>query len=507
MDSGEALLYTNHQGQRRNFAYCPKENGHWILSTRNPMQPSIFSHSTTNEEITQPSRSIHEAMGHLGHKALSLLHTATTASHFKGRGSTTIECEACALAKAKQLIIRTSEKTYPVEAPFQQVNIDLFSFLPDKSRYKYVLILAGSWTGFTMAYSLKSKDASSDAILEAFAMIATQFDRKVKSIRLDNETALKTDKFLSKTNKMEIILLSSAPYTLPQNGRAERAGGEVNRRVRAICIQSKFSSLLWGELVKTACFLLNRTPQYHLGNKTPFEVVFRKQPDITHIRPIGSKAYVSNLIPKVTCTLQHLTAYYLLNGPNVPPKLQKLSAEADVGYLIEYDGANKFRIWNPAKDVIIVTRDVTFNENSRYQPIESKQDPLLIRDESILESIDHGSIQESASTRYPHQLADSDEDTLTWDNIYQESFGNDADATHNQNENAELESNHDRPLDDQDTSDSYAYDQAYLTPNSLDNLSRCSEQHSIIHNEIDQNILDDDNSQLCPSPLVLDAQV
>ncbi|KAI0992533.1 hypothetical protein K3495_g15652, partial [Podosphaera aphanis] len=184
MDSGEALLYTNHQGQRRNFAYCPKENGHWILSTRNPIQPSIFSHSTTNEEITQSSRRIHEAMGHLGQKALSLLHTATTGSHFKGRGPTTIECEACALAKAKQLITRTSEKTYPVEAPFQQVNIDLFSFLPDKSRYKYVLILVDSWTGFTMAYSLKSKDASSDAILEALAMIATQFDRKVKSIRL-----------------------------------------------------------------------------------------------------------------------------------------------------------------------------------------------------------------------------------------------------------------------------------------------------------------------------------
>jgi hypothetical protein len=245
-----------------------------------------------------------------------------------------------------------------VEAPFQQVNIDLFSFLPDKSRYKYVLILVDSWTGFTMAYSLKSKDASSDAILEALAMIATQFDRKVKSIRLDNETALKTDRFLSKMNRMGIMLLPSAPYTPPQNGRAERAGGEVNRRARAICIQSKFSPLLWGELVKTACYLLNRTPRYRLGNKTPFEVVFRKQPDISHIRPIGSKAY------------------YLLKGPNAPPKLQKLSARAAVGYLIGYDGANKFRIWNPAKDVIIVTRDVTFNESSRYQPIESKQDPL-----------------------------------------------------------------------------------------------------------------------------------
>ncbi|KAI0991346.1 hypothetical protein K3495_g16841, partial [Podosphaera aphanis] len=202
-----------------------------------------------------------------------------------------------------------------------------------------------------------------------------------------------TETFLSQVRRMGIILLPSAPYTPAQNGRSERAGGEINRRARAICIQSKLSPLLWSELVKTSCYLLNRTPRYRLGNKTPFEVLFNKQPDISHIRPIGCKAY------------------YLLKGPKAPPKLHKLSARAAIGYLIGYEGANKFRIWNPARDTVIITRDVTFDESSMYNPSVSQQDPLLIREDSTLRSIDELSAYGQTSIRYPHQLADPEKST------------------------------------------------------------------------------------------------
>ncbi|KAI0991208.1 hypothetical protein K3495_g16979, partial [Podosphaera aphanis] len=167
------------------------------------------------------------------------------------------------------------------------------------------------------------------------------------SIRLDNETALTSDVFISKINRLGIQLLPSAPHTQAQNGRSERVGGEIIRRARAISIQSKLSSVLWSELIKTASYLLNRTPRYKLGNKTPFEILYKKQPDIGHIRPIGSKAY------------------YLLKGNSAPPKLQNLNARAAIGYLIGYDGANKFRIWNPARNIIVVTRDVVVKTSVR----------------------------------------------------------------------------------------------------------------------------------------------
>ncbi|KAI1004174.1 hypothetical protein K3495_g4033 [Podosphaera aphanis] len=293
---------------------------------------------------------MHEAMGHPGQNSLSVLQIATTGSSFRGRGPSTVECDVCALAKASQIINRDPGKTYPIQAPFEQVNIDLFSFIKDQSNYKYILIVVDSWTGFTLAYSLKQKYDSRNAISEAIAFVSTQFNRKIKTVKLNNETSLKTEEFLSKINRLGIVLSTSAPYTSQQNGRSERVGGEVIRRARAIFIQSKFPTLLWCELVKTARYLLNRTPRYRLGNKTPFEIVFKKQPDASHVRPISFKAY------------------YLLKGPKAPPKLYKLSARASVGYLIGYDGANKFRVWNPILKVVVVTRDVTFDESTTYDP-------------------------------------------------------------------------------------------------------------------------------------------
>ncbi|KAI0994097.1 hypothetical protein K3495_g14086 [Podosphaera aphanis] len=135
-----------------------------------------------------------------------------------------------------------------------------------------------------------------------------------------------------------------------------------------------------------------------LGNKTPFEIVFKKQPDVSHIRPIGSKAYC------------------LLKGSEAPPKLQKLSARAAVGYLIGYEGANKFRIWNPIKNVVIITRDVTFDESSEYDPKISQSDPHLIHDESILKSIDFLALQDPASKQVNSEIYN--EEFFNWENIY-----------------------------------------------------------------------------------------
>ncbi|KAI0995113.1 hypothetical protein K3495_g13068 [Podosphaera aphanis] len=244
------------------------------------------------------------------------------------------------------------------------------------------------------------------------------------------------------------MLLPSAPYTPHQNGRSERAEGEVSRRARAISIQSKFSPLLWNELVKTACFLLNRTPRYRLGNKTPFEIIFKKQPDLSHIRSIGCQAY------------------YLLKGTKAPPKLHKLSAIAAVDYLIGYDGANKFRIWNPSRDVIIVTRDVKFDENTMHDPKDAIQDPQLIKENEILESIDEFSINDSI--RYPHQLADLAEDNVGWGNIYDSPSSIYSTANHdNEFEKAVNISQTDKSMIFDNESTLPLHIEPYLTPESF----------------------------------------
>lgn len=48
----------------------------------------------------------------------------------------------------------------------------------------------------------------------------------------------------------------------------------------------------WDEFVVTACYLRNRVPTKALDKMTPFEAFYGKKPDVSHLREIGSKAFV-----------------------------------------------------------------------------------------------------------------------------------------------------------------------------------------------------------------------
>jgi hypothetical protein len=57
------------------------------------------------------------------------------------------------------------------------------------------------------------------------------------------------------------------------------------------------------------------------------------------------------------------------------PRLQKLAARAQVGYLTGYNSTNIYRVWIPRLQKVICTRDVTFNESAFFSP-HDKQHPI-----------------------------------------------------------------------------------------------------------------------------------
>ncbi|OSC96218.1 hypothetical protein PYCCODRAFT_1355231, partial [Trametes coccinea BRFM310] len=49
----------------------------------------------------------------------------------------------------------------------------------------------------------------------------------------------------------------------------------------------------WDELYSTACYLTNRTPSSSLPSGiTPYEAWFGRAPSLSHLREIGSRAFV-----------------------------------------------------------------------------------------------------------------------------------------------------------------------------------------------------------------------
>jgi len=91
-------------------------------------------------------------------------------------------------------------------------------------------------------------------------------------------------------------------------------------------------------------------------------------------------------VPKYKPFLKHIRAYkykvYIFIKNRL--KLDKLAAKAEIGYLIRYDFINIYRIWIPFTSRIIYTRDVLFDEASRYYP----NDKLSSLPNEVLELID-----------------------------------------------------------------------------------------------------------------------
>ncbi|GJW89813.1 retrovirus-related pol polyprotein from transposon TNT 1-94 [Tanacetum coccineum] len=86
----------------------------------------------------------------------------------------------------------------------------------------------------------------------------------------------------------------SFPRTPQQNGVVERRNRTLVEAARTMLIFSKALMFLWAEVVATACNTQNRSLIYTCHDKTPYELVHDKKPDLTFFHVFGSLCYPIN---------------------------------------------------------------------------------------------------------------------------------------------------------------------------------------------------------------------
>nr|GFA00275.1 hypothetical protein [Tanacetum cinerariifolium] len=129
----------------------------------------------------------------------------------------------------------------------------------------------------------------------------------------------------------------------PDNGVVERRNRTSVEATRTMLIFSRALLFLWAEAIATTCFTQNRSIIHRRFNKTPYELINGKKPDISFLHVFGALCY-----PK-----------------NDRDGIGKLGVKGDIGFFIGYSAEScAYRVYNRQTKKIMETINVSFDELS-----------------------------------------------------------------------------------------------------------------------------------------------
>ena len=121
------------------------------------------------------------------------------------------------------------------------------------------------------------------------ALLEREMGRKLKRLRTDNGGEYTSREFEEYCSNHGIRHEKTVPGTPQHNGVAERMNRTIVEMVRSMLRMSKLPKTFWGEAVRTACYLINRSPSVPLEFYIPERVWTNKELSYSHLKVFGCK--------------------------------------------------------------------------------------------------------------------------------------------------------------------------------------------------------------------------
>nr|GEU41618.1 retrovirus-related Pol polyprotein from transposon TNT 1-94 [Tanacetum cinerariifolium] len=178
-------------------------------------------------------------------------------------------CSACQLRKRKKHTHKPKSENTNVEV-LNTLHVDLCSPMRVQTinGKKYILVIVDDYSRFTWVKFLRSKDETSAVVIKIFQQIQVGLNKTVRYIRTDNGTRFVNKALTEYYECVGIFHQKTVPRTPLWNGVTEA--------------------------VATACYTQNRSLIHTRHNKTPYELVQNKKPDLTFFRVFGALCYPTN---------------------------------------------------------------------------------------------------------------------------------------------------------------------------------------------------------------------
>ncbi|GJT18784.1 retrovirus-related pol polyprotein from transposon TNT 1-94 [Tanacetum coccineum] len=172
----------------------------------------------------------------------------------------------------------------------------------------------------------------------------------------DNGTELVNQTLREYYEKVDISHETSVALSPQQNGVVERRNRTLIEVSYTMLMYAKATLFLWAEAIATACYTQNRFIIRLRHDKTPYERLHDKPPDLSFFHVFGALCYPTN------------------DSEN----FGKLQPKADIGIFIGYTPTKKaFQIYNRRTRRIIKTIHVEFDELTAMASEHSSSGPIL----------------------------------------------------------------------------------------------------------------------------------
>src|ERR1044072_5809073 len=175
------------------------------------------------------------------------------------------------------------------------------------------------------------------------AEVENQTGRKIKYLRTDNGTEYTEKSFIKFCEENGIHRHFSVRKTPHQNGVAERINRTLTERARCLRLNAGLSIGFRAAALNMAYYLVNRSPRTSLEGKVLEEVWTGNPIDLSNLRIFGSPVYV-HISSEDRSKLDHKSSRCIFIGFN--------------------KGVKGYKLWDPVKKKVVVSRDVIFDEQS-----------------------------------------------------------------------------------------------------------------------------------------------
>lgn len=287
-------------------------------------------------------------------------------------------CEPCIMGKATDEL----GKSAPIQGsrPFHYVRIDVVTHLnPGHLGYKYSLHVIDVWSNYHWVKFARTKGEVFTRLTDWLTQMFNQTGSWVQILGVDggSEFGQSTKEFQDSklavfADARGIAIWKTTPASPWQNGKIERAAGDIVKKTRTTIIAYAIPEVLWPFVMETAVTIVNLLPtKANPGIVSPHEMFSTamgmpeeaRKPYIRHLRTYFCHAY-----------------YYI--KPNKRVDSDKFGPRAEKGRLIGYADVHGkiYWIWNPVTGTIVRASAVKFNEGNDYR----KDDDMAIAEYEVV---------------------------------------------------------------------------------------------------------------------------